>query len=227
MSAVEHPNQAARANRGKRRRNELGRRIREERIVQGIGVRELARRIGVSPGLISQVELGRVDPSVGTLYELVNALGLSLDKLLLNPRSSSHRDSSPPRSAADPVVRSGEGQLIQLASGVTWERLTPPSPQTVDFVSVVYEPGGESCPADTPTRHEGTEYGHVLEGRLGVTVGGKTYELGAQDSISFESTLPHRLFNLGEEPVRAIWFVVGRRGDPRLAQAVERRAMPL
>jgi transcriptional regulator with XRE-family HTH domain len=184
----------------------IGARIRDERLRQRIGVRDLARRVGVSASLISQVELGRASPSVGTLYAIVNVLGLSLDSLLLARATA----------ALDPVVRRGQGQVIQLASGVTWERLTPPSPQDVDFVSVVYGVGGESCPADAMMRHSGKEYGYVLSGRLGVTIGFETHELGPGDSISFDSTMPHRLFNSGEEPAEAVWFVVGRRGDPRI-----------
>ena len=59
----------------------VGSRVREERLRQKIGVRELARRVGVSASLISQVELGKASPSVGTLYAIVNELGLSLDEL--------------------------------------------------------------------------------------------------------------------------------------------------
>jgi mannose-6-phosphate isomerase-like protein (cupin superfamily) len=123
-----------------------------------------------------------------------------------------------PGGPIDPVVRAGGGQAIQLASGVRWERLTPETPQDVDFLSVVYEVGGASCTEDSLMRHSGSEYGHVTEGRLGVTIGFETYELGPGDSISFQSTMPHRLFNIGEEPVHAIWFVVGRRGDPRIVR---------
>ncbi len=61
--------------------NIVGSRVREERLRQKIGVRELARRVGVSASLISQVELGKASPSVGTLYAIVNELGLSLDEL--------------------------------------------------------------------------------------------------------------------------------------------------
>jgi transcriptional regulator with XRE-family HTH domain len=214
----------------------VGRRVREERLRQQIGVRELARRVGVSASLISQVELGKASPSVGTLYGIVNQLGLSLDELLLgSPRrrpaatrgDSEHRPgvaseaAGPDESSGrvfDPVVRRGRGKAIELASGVRWERLTPQTPQDVDFLAVVYEEGGESCPEDSLMRHSGSEYGHVQTGRLGVTVGFDTYELGPGDSISFESTMPHRLFNLGSEPVEAIWFVVGRRGDPRIVR---------
>ncbi|HTX13531.1 MAG TPA: cupin domain-containing protein [Solirubrobacteraceae bacterium] len=216
----------------------VGRRVREERLRQQIGVRELARRVGVSASLISQVELGKASPSVGTLYAIVNQLGLSLDELLLGPPDRRRRlgvakgDSRRRRPAApeaetadeslggafDPVVRRGDGKAIQLASGVRWERLTPQTPQDVDFLNVVYEEGGESCPEDSLMRHSGTEYGHVLTGHLRVTVAFDTYDLGPGDSISFESTMPHRLFNLGPEPVEAIWFVVGRRGDPRIVR---------
>ena len=220
----------------------VGGRVREERLRQKIGVRELARRVGVSASLISQVELGKASPSVGTLYAIVNELGLSLDELLLEPSSLRRRSVraggdgardegvsqpvataalAPPRedpSPVDPVVRRGDGKAIQLDSGVRWERLTPQTPQDVDFLSVVYGVGGASCPDDSLMRHSGNEYGHVVKGRLGVTIGFETYALGPGDSISFESTMPHRLFNLGDQPVEAIWFVVGRRGDPRIVR---------
>ena len=65
-------------------------------------------------------------------------------------------------------------------------------------------------------RHSGHEYGHIIKGRMGVTVGFETYELGPGDSVAFDSTMPHRLFAIGNETVEAIWVVVGRRGDTRL-----------
>lgn len=196
----------------------VGRRVREERLRQKIGVRELARRVGVSASLISQVELGKASPSVGTLYAIAGELQLSLDELLFAPPASRPTRPRQAESGAevDPVVRRGGGKSIQLASGVRWERLTPQSPQDVDFLYVVYDVGGASSAEDSLMRHSGTEYGHVLRGRLGVTIGFDTYELGPGDSISFESTMPHRLFTVGDEPVEAIWFVVGRRGDPRI-----------
>jgi transcriptional regulator with XRE-family HTH domain len=193
----------------------MGARVRAERLRQDIGVRELARRVGVSASLVSQVELGRASPSVGTLYAIVNELGLSLDELFFGPQG----DGVPvPIAAVDPVVRRGGGKAIELASGVRWERLSPETPQDVDFLHVVYEVGGASCPPDSLMRHSGSEYGHVLKGQLGVTIGFDTYELGPGDSVSFESSMPHRLFTIGDGPVEAIWFVVGRRGDPRIAR---------
>ena len=214
----------------------MGARVRAERLRQNIGVRELARRVGVSASLVSQVELGKASPSVGTLYAIVNELGLSLDELFFEqpparqaarePRSGPMPEPEPHVGGAgdqmtpvDPVVRRGGGKAIQLASGVRWERLAPETPQDVDFLHVIYEVGGASCPPDSLIRHSGREYGHVLGGRLGVTIGFETYELGPGDSVSFESSMPHRLFTIGNGPVQAIWFVVGRRGDPRIVRS--------
>jgi quercetin dioxygenase-like cupin family protein len=61
-------------------------------------------------------------------------------------------------------------------------------------------------------RHNGREFGLVLSGRLGVTVGFEDYLLEPGDSIFFESTIPHRLHNEGDEVVTAVWVVLGRQG---------------
>ena len=46
-------------------------------------------------------------------------------------------------------------------------------------------------------------------------MGFDTFELGPGDSISFDSTVPHRLRNVGNEPAHGVWFVIGRHGDQR------------
>jgi quercetin dioxygenase-like cupin family protein len=60
-------------------------------------------------------------------------------------------------------------------------------------------------------RHNGTEYGYVLSGRLQVSLGFDNYVLEPGDSISFDCTQPHRFATVGDETVEAVWFVVGRR----------------
>ena len=61
--------------------DQIGRRLREARTARGISLREMARRIKVSPSFVSQVERGKANPSVGTLYAFVGELGVSLDDL--------------------------------------------------------------------------------------------------------------------------------------------------
>ena len=86
------------------------------------------------------------------------------------------------------VVQRGDGlaerpetrQVINLASGVRWERLTPGSDRDVEFLYVVYPVGAASCPEDALMTHGGKEYGYVTSGTLGVQVGFEKYELGAR-----------------------------------------------
>jgi mannose-6-phosphate isomerase-like protein (cupin superfamily) len=61
----------------------------------------------------------------------------------------------------------------------------------------------------------------VLSGTLEVTVGFDTYELGSGDSISFDSTVPHCLRNVGTKPVHGVWFVIGRQHDHRASALAE------
>ena len=202
---------------------EIGDHIREVRQASGLSLRALAARLGVSPSLISQVETGKARPSVRTLYAIANELGISLDELLFSDaRATAERGQTGQPSGAvgeislpaDPVQRASTRTTIRLASGVVWERLTTASIPNVDFLHVTYEVGGASSPEREFQRHAGQEWGYVVSGRLGVTIGFDDVVLVPGDAIAFDSTTPHRLYNAGDEPVHGIWFVLGRRSAP-------------
>ena len=205
---------------------DMGDRLREARQARGLSLRSLAEQLGVSPSLISQVETGRARPSVSTLYAIATNLGISLDELLfIDARrpaagATGGSDEGGPANASeafevvlprDPVQRASSRKRIRLASGVVWERLTTASIPNVDFLYVTYEVGGASSPEHEFQRHAGQEWGYVLQGTLGVTIGFDDFELGPGDAIAFDSTTPHRLYNRGDAPVHGIWFVQGRR----------------
>jgi transcriptional regulator with XRE-family HTH domain len=195
----------------------IGERLRLERARAGLSQRELARRIGLSASLISQLESGQSKPSVGTLYAIVTELGVSLDRLIRGEDFVETDDGPVARGAEPlvPLVHPEDRKTIDLASGVRWEQLTTESEEGVDFLHATYEVGGASTPDQSLMRHHGREYGYVVSGRLGIQIGFEEYELNPGDSIAFDSTRPHRLFNMGDGPVHAIWFVVGRGADER------------
>ncbi len=197
----------------------MGERLRKARLARGLSLRGLAEVVGVSPSLISQVETGRAKPSVNTLYGLANELGISLDVLLFMDTQVPAEDAGTEAWAEplettlphDPVQRAASRSSIRLGSGVVWERLTTESIRNVDFLQVTYEVGGESSPADAFQRHSGQEWGYVLSGTLMVRIGFDEFLLQPGDAISFDSATPHRLYNAGDTPARAVWFVLGRR----------------
>ena len=207
----------------------MGDHLRDARRRRHLTLRDLAARLGLSPSLISQVETGRARPSVSTLYAIANELDVSLDELLFNDVERGGRSTEAPLAVvqseqpalpspattghvpAEPVQRAHDRKVIRLASGVVWERLTTESIPGIDFLYVTYEVGGASSPEHEFQRHGGHEWGFVISGRLGVTIGFDEHELGPGDSISIDSTVPHRLYNRGTVPVHGIWFVLGRR----------------
>jgi transcriptional regulator with XRE-family HTH domain len=202
--------------------SKVGSRLRSAREDRGISLRELARRVGVSPSLVSQIELDRVNPSVSTLYALVTELGMTMSDVFgdgtpLAPATQLIRARSDDDSL---VTRSETRRVINLASGVRWERLTPHSDPDVEFLHVMYPVGAESCAEDALVTHGGREYGYVTSGTLGVRVGFDEYELGPDASIAFDSSSPHRLWTIGEQPAHAVWVVIGRAADPRAVSAV-------
>lgn len=191
----------------------IGERLREERVKAGMSQRELARRLGLSASMISQMESGLSKPSVGTLYAIVTELDLSLDRVIRGDDYQDTAGDNAPSDTIDPLVRPPDRQVIDLDSGVRWEELTATSEDGVDFLHATYEVGGASTPDESLMRHHGREYGYIMSGTLGIKIGFQEYELNAGDSIAFDSTKPHRLFNKGDVPVHAIWFVVGRDAD--------------
>lgn len=192
----------------------LGDRLRSTREAYGISLRELARRIGVSASLISQIETGKVHPSVSTLYALASELNASVDELLFEdatPTSKSEHEAGVlfEQPHMEAVQRAGDRAVIELGSGVRWERLTTQSVPGVDFLYVVYQPGGATSAENEMQQHPGYEWGFVLEGTFHVTVGFDEHVLEPGDSIAFDSTVPHRFHNKSDEEVKAIWYVLG------------------
>lgn len=201
----------------------LGRSIRATREQRGLSLRELARRVNVSPSFVSQIELGKANPSVGTLYALVAELGTTLDDLIGEPEAPGSElvDADGPlptgRARVDVPVQPAEGRPRVEMSGVVWERLTHDHDPYVDFLHVEYAPGSSSCAPEQMMRHGGREYGHVVSGRLDVQVGFDSHSLWPGDSIHFDSMTPHRLSNPYDETCTAVWFVLARRDDDRIS----------
>src|SRR5215475_7126758 len=99
---------------------DLGSRLREGRERKGFTVRGLARYVGVSPSLVSQIERGKVMPSVGTLYAVANQLELVVDDLFRDagvPRSERARTTG---DAANALQKAHNRSTIRLAEGVRW-----------------------------------------------------------------------------------------------------------
>ncbi|MFJ2003697.1 helix-turn-helix domain-containing protein [Streptomyces chartreusis] len=219
----------------------VGARIRQARLAHGTSLRALAREIGVSASLVSQIENGKSQPSVSTLYAITTALGISIESLFdagegtaapavtapataltAGPGAAPGTAANPapgtvlhalasfaadPGRRIGPVVTPDEREVLELDSGVVWERLGHVPGTHVDFLQVTYRPGGASSSSGGLMRHAGTEYGCLTSGELILTLGFDEYTLRPGDAVCFESTTPHRYRNDGDVPAVGTWFV--------------------
>jgi transcriptional regulator with XRE-family HTH domain/quercetin dioxygenase-like cupin family protein len=212
----------------------VGERIREERTKRGVSLRGLARGVGVSASLISQIETGKCQPSVGTLYAITTTLGISVEDVFppadaAGPAGTAADGTPGPPSApgalaagAAPaavlaavrghsaVSRRDEREVLPLDSGVTWERLGHVPGMQVDFLLVTYAPGASSSGEGEFMRHAGAEYGYLIEGELILTLGVEEHRLTAGQSVCFPSSAPHRYRNDAACPAVGVWFVSGQ-----------------
>jgi transcriptional regulator with XRE-family HTH domain len=193
----------------------IGPRLRHRRLELGMTARELARRVDCSPSLISQVERGRAVPSVSTLWALVTALRISMDRLFDPAQDGvavAEQDvpTDPETTAGSPVLRRNARPRITLERGVVWERLTATAEKDMEFLEVCYGVGQSAPEAEHAIQHTGQEYAVIIEGALSTQIGFEHYVLEVGDSLTFDSTIPHRFWNAGAVPARAIWVIINR-----------------
>lgn len=231
----------------------VGARLRQARQRSGLSLREVARQLGVSASFVSQLENGKSQPSVATLYSLAQLLDVSIDELFaparLTEEGGGHTDSTSPGprvsgsvmsrgsrvAAASPagpvpisrttlgspadawpderalqrlsVTAPGERPRLVMDTGVVWEQLASNTDHTLDFMEIVYPAGSSSTTDDRMLRHDGYEYGFLIEGELQVTFGFEVFMLRAGESLGLDSSVPHLFKNLGSVSARGIWFV--------------------
>jgi transcriptional regulator with XRE-family HTH domain len=207
-------------------KSDLGVELRAARKARGMTLRGVASAVGISPSLLSQVETGKTQPSVSTLYSLVSYLGASIDELLGRaPQRGGVTDAPAERStsATVPAIQRGEDNpIIEMENGVTWQRLAVGGYDIVDPLITTYEPGGSSSIEGRLMRHSGIEYGYIIAGELTLKLDSETHLLRAGDSLCFESSRPHLYINHTDGVTVGLWFVLGRHdtgdGDDRLAE---------
>jgi transcriptional regulator with XRE-family HTH domain len=171
---------------------DVGARLRSVRITFGLSQRALARRAGVTNGLISLIEQNRVSPSVSSLKKVLDGVPMTLAEFFTLDM------------AATPQAFFGPDDLSELGNEQVSLRLVAaqrPGRQ-LTLLHERYAPGAET--GDEMLTHRGEEGGIVVKGRIELTLAGVTRVLSAGEAYYFSSHLPHRFKNVGREPCEII-----------------------
>lgn len=209
----------------------IGEKLRAARGRDKLSLRELASKAEMSASMLSQIETGKVNPSVRSIYNIATALGVPIEyffpqtdpsppvRVALEDMSASDLRESELSGGIDenvsgfintrhisPVMHASERPTLALRGGVEWARLTANAEANAEFLEIHYAPGATS--GASLSHHSGREFGLVLEGELMVELGFERYTLKAGDSIILDSSTPHRLTNGCTKPMRALWVIL-------------------
>jgi transcriptional regulator with XRE-family HTH domain len=169
----------------------IGVRVKQERKSRGWTLDQLAEAAAVSRRMVVSVEQGAVNPSVGTLLRLSDALGVGLPALV-----------EPPEPKPVKVTRCGEGATLWSGEsggrGVLVAGTTPPD--VVELWDWTLGPGDRH---NSEAHAAGTEeLVHVQEGSITVEVGDQSVILATGDAVAFPGDVAHSYANPGTQPAR-------------------------
>ena len=179
----------------------LGGRIKSLRAERGLQQRQLAEKAGMTPSMVSQIESGRLTPSLPTLGRLAGALGVPIASLFETTRNGRLHVS---RKSEYPVV-SFDGTTEKwhvLGAGLFQGKIRAvvstlgPRAKGVKTDKVVIDPGQ-------------MKLFYVLEGKVALHYNGEAHQLEAGDSAYLDGGTPHGWENLGPRSAKALWVILG------------------
>lgn len=164
--------------------SDMGGKIRQKRMERGLSLKSLAKAIGKTPSFLSQVERGLAEPSITSLRDIAQALGVPIFYFLLDDNSPS------------PVVRRDQRKIMSFPGyQLTFELLSPSLNREMEVIQGRLEPGGMTC--QEPLSHPGEEATLVLTGQMEIQVGSDCHLLGEGDCIYYFASVPHKIVNVG------------------------------
>jgi len=169
---------------------DVGAHLKAVRQMYGLSQRELAKRAGVTNGLISLIEQNRVSPSVSSLKKVLDgshgARGFFSRSILPASRRCFFRPKSLAISAPSVELRLVGGRLAKRSMSILHERYAPNADTGEEMLT-----------------HAGEEGGVIVKGKIELTVGGESRVLGPGDAYYFKSSLPHRFRNTDAKNARS------------------------
>ena len=169
---------------------EIGRKIKQYRLQLDLTQEELAQRTELTKGYISQLENDLCSPSIATLQDILNILGVSLQEFFTEPK-----EEKIVYTQADYFTsKNGDGNNTWLI----------PNSQVKEMEPIILTlPAGGTAEERYP--FEGEEFGYVLSGKVEIITEKQKFRLSAGDSFSIGGKKQHTLTNAGKSEAKVLW----------------------
>lgn len=169
---------------------EIGAKIRSIRLRRGLTQEELAMRAELTKGFISQLENDLASPSIATLTDILNVLGVTLQQFFAEEKEEQ--------------VVFGKADFFESANGTGTSRWLIPNSQKNEMepILLVLPEGAES---DVRYPFEGEEFGYVVDGKIVLEVDGKQHMAKRGEAFYVDGAREHKIINAGTREAKIIW----------------------
>jgi len=182
---------------------QIGPKLRALRLKKSMGLVELGKHTGLSPALLSKLERDKLYPTLPTLLRIAMVFSVGLDYFFTDERKRHVVSMVKKEERIKLPDRPGTNEVAYYFESLDFkcnERRT--NSYLAEF---------EAIPEEKlkPHQHNGSEFLHVMKGKLGLRIGMDDYELDAGDSIYFDSSVPHTYRRVGKQPCQAMIVTAG------------------
>ncbi len=179
----------------------IGDKLRALRLKRKLGLVELGRHTGLSPGLLSKIERGKMVPTLPTLLRVALVYGVGLDYFFSSAASQ--------RTLG--IVRAADRQRFSERLGgrdVAWEFECLDFTATERLMNAYRVRFCQTAQRPKLHEHAGAEFLYLLNGKLSVVVAGTEHVLTGGDAMYFDSSQPHGYRRLSAREPEALVVTV-------------------
>ena len=169
----------------------IGEKLKELRLRNGLTLEELAARSELTKGFLSQVERDLTSPSISTLEDLLEALGTNLAEFFKSEKE-------------EKIVFSQQDFFVAEKDAYTIDWIIPNAQKNeMEPILLTLHPHERSMLMES---HNGEEFGYVLKGTLTLVKGNKHYRLKAKETFYLDGKTSHYLENTGSSDAKILWI---------------------
>ena len=170
---------------------DIGKKIKELRIQNDLTLVDLASRCELTKGFLSQVERNMTTPSIGTLEDILEALGSNLSEFFHEEEEKK-------------IVFSTQDFFEDEQEDYTIEWVIPNAQKNeMEPILLTLHPHKKS---NEMLAHRGEEFGYILKGNVTLVRGNKKYKLKAQETFYLDGSKGHYLYNHGNNDAKVLWI---------------------
>ena len=176
----------------------IGPKLRALRLKKSMGLVELGKHTGLSPALLSKLERDKLYPTLPTLLRIALVFNVGLDYFFTDERKRHVVSVVKKEERIKLPDHPGTNDIAYYFESLDFKC----NERRTNSYLAEFEPIAEE--KLKPHQHPGSEFLHVMKGRLGLRIGMDDYELDAGDSIYFDASVPHTYRRVGKQPCQAM-----------------------